>query len=68
MYKRILVPVDFTEKSHKALEVACKIGKEMDGEVYMMHIVKAALSVYLDELGEYKSKTATGQQFLDEVL
>jgi len=33
-----------------------------------MHIVKSALSVHLDELGEYKSKTATGQQFLDEVL
>ncbi|WP_323757632.1 universal stress protein [Roseivirga sp.] len=68
MYKRILVPIDFTEKSHRALEVACQIAKKLDSEVYMMHIVKAALSVYLDELGEYKSKTPTGQQFLDDIL
>tara|TARA_R110000796_G_scaffold74374_1_gene167170 strand:+ start:132061 stop:132918 length:858 start_codon:yes stop_codon:yes gene_type:complete len=68
MYKRILVPIDFTEKSHRALEVACQIAKKLDSEVYMMHIIKAALSVYLDELGEYKSKTPTGQQFLDDIL
>jgi len=48
MYKRILVPIDFTEKSHRALEVACQIAKKLDSEVYMMHIIKAALSVYLD--------------------
>tara|TARA_R110001592_G_scaffold202909_1_gene452590 strand:+ start:433 stop:1290 length:858 start_codon:yes stop_codon:yes gene_type:complete len=68
MYSRILVPIDFTEKSHRALEVACQIAKKLNSEVYMMHIVKAALSVYLDELGEYKSKAPTGQQFLDDIL
>lgn len=68
MYKRILVPVDFTEKSHRALEIACQIAKKLKSEVYIMHVVKAALSVYLDELGDYKSKAPSGQQFLEEVL
>lgn len=68
MYSKILVPIDFTEKSHRALDVACQIAKKLNSEVYMMHIVKAALSVYLDELGEYKSKIPTGQQFLDDIL
>jgi nucleotide-binding universal stress UspA family protein len=68
MYNRILVPVDFTEKSHRALEIACQMAKKLNSEVYIMHVVKAALSVYLDELGDYKSKAPAGQQFLDEVL
>lgn len=68
MYKRILVPVDFTDKSHRALNIACQVAKKIGSEVYIMHVVKAALSVYLDELGEYKSKTSSGQQFLDDVL
>ncbi|KOF03429.1 hypothetical protein OB69_05930 [Roseivirga seohaensis subsp. aquiponti] len=68
MYSKILVPIDFTEKSHRALDVACQIAKKLNSEVYIMHIVKAALSVYLDELGEYKSKIPTGQQFLDDIL
>lgn len=68
MYKRILVPVDFTEKSHRALEIACHLAKKLGSEVYIMHVVKAALSVYLDEIGDYKSKAPAGQQFLDEVL
>ena len=68
MYSKILVPIDFTEKSHRALDVACQIAKKLKSEVYIMHIVKAALSVYLDELGEYKSKIPTGQQFLDDIL
>ena len=68
MYRKILVPIDFTEKSHRALDVACQIAKKLNSEVYIMHIVKAALSVYLDELGEYKSKIPTGQQFLDDIL
>jgi nucleotide-binding universal stress UspA family protein len=68
MYKRILVPVDFTEKSHRALEIACQMAKKLESEVYIMHVVKAALSVYLDELGNYKSKAPAGQKFLEEVL
>jgi nucleotide-binding universal stress UspA family protein len=68
MYKRILVPVDFTEKSHRALESACQMAKKLESAVYIMHVIKAALSVYLDAFGDYKSKATAGQKFSEEVL
>lgn len=68
MYEKILVPVDFTEKTQKALMVAKSIAKKTDAEIHLIHVVKAALAVYLDELGVYKSKSQTGQKFLEEII
>ena len=68
MYEKILVPVDFTDKTSKALNVAKQIASVTGAEISLIHVVKAALTVYLDELGLYKSKTPGGQKFLDEVI
>lgn len=68
MYEKILVPVDFTDKTSKALNVAKQIASVTGAEISLIHVVKAALTVYLDELGLYKSKAPGGQKFLDEVI
>ncbi len=68
MYEKILVPVDFTDKTLKALDVAKCIAKKTDAEISLIHVVKAALTVYLDEFGMYKSKSDSGQKFLEEII
>ena len=68
MYEKILVPVDFTDKSTKALNVARQIALKTGAEISLIHVVKAALAVYLDELGVYKSKSESGQKFLEEII
>lgn len=68
MYEKILVPVDFTDKTTKALSVAKSIALSTGAEIALIHVVKAALTVYLDELGVYKSKSQAGQKFLEEVI
>ena len=37
--KKILVPVDFSQKSEEALKVAAKIARKMDGEIYVLHLL-----------------------------
>ena len=39
MYK-ILVPVDFSEKSNYAVKMAAKIGKNIEAEIYLLHLVE----------------------------
>ncbi len=37
--KKILVPVDFSQKSEEALKVAAKIARKIDGEIYVLHLL-----------------------------
>jgi nucleotide-binding universal stress UspA family protein len=39
MYK-ILVPVDFSEKSEYAVKTAAQIGKKIDAKIYLLHLVE----------------------------
>ena len=39
MYK-ILVPVDFSEKFNYAVKMAAKIGKNIEAEIYLLHLVE----------------------------
>ena len=39
MYK-ILVPVDFSEKSKYAVKTAAQIGKKIDAKIYLLHLVE----------------------------
>ena len=55
MYKRILVPVDGSETSNKALVAALQMAREADGRVRVVHI--------LDELSY-----VTGYEYSGDVL
>ena len=37
---KILVPVDFSQKSEYAVKLAAKMGKKTDCEVYLLHMVE----------------------------
>ena len=37
--KKILVPVDFSDKSEEALKVAAKIARKINGEIYVLHLL-----------------------------
>lgn len=39
MFKKIIVGVDFSEKTQKALGVAINLAKAVEGEVVMVHVV-----------------------------
>ncbi|WP_268121788.1 universal stress protein [Roseivirga pacifica] len=68
MYQKILVPIDFTNKSLKAIQMAKIIAHKTGAQVQLVHVIRAALAAYLDELGNYKSKYETGQKFLDDII
>lgn len=53
--KRILVPVDFSEPSAYALEVAAKIAKKQDAEIVVLHMLGLSEAVLTkDETQEYE--------------
>ena len=68
MFKKILVPVDFSRKSHHSLSLACQIAQDSGGEIDLFHVVQAALMARLTEGGDYESLGKGGQQILSEVL
>lgn len=41
MLKNILVPVDGSDHSRKALELACELGKKQGATLHLLHIVQA---------------------------
>ncbi|MCA9321896.1 MAG: universal stress protein [Planctomycetes bacterium] len=41
MFKKILVPVDFTEKNRAALEQARQLLSEPDGSITLLHVIEA---------------------------
>lgn len=74
MYKRILVPVDGSETSNKALVTALQLAKDAGGRVRLIHVVEelAYLSGY-EQFGGYsddlfKVMRETGTKVLDDGL
>jgi nucleotide-binding universal stress UspA family protein len=48
--KKILVPIDFSGGSKKALRYAVHFAKELHAWIILMHVVQPANDVYADEL------------------
>ena len=44
-FKRILAPVDFDQRSLKALELAAQLARQNDATVYVLHIVPVDIDV-----------------------
>ncbi len=68
MFKKILVPVDFSKKSRHSLKMASQIAEMSHAEIDVFHIVQAALSVQMNDAGEYESLGSSGKQFLKDIL
>ena len=50
MFKRILVPVDFSEKASSAVDVGCRLATPSHGEVILLHVIETIENVEFDEL------------------
>lgn len=57
MFKRILVPVDFSDKSQEAVDAACKLTPVNSGaEVILLHVIETIDRVDFDELRAFYEK------------
>lgn len=57
MFRKILVPVDFTEKNEAAIEAALQIaaGRNPDDEaqIYLLHVIETIEHVEFDEMKDF---------------
>lgn len=54
MYRKILIPVDFTEKNQAALDSAVQIaGSGESGEITLLHVVETIEHIEFDEMADF---------------
>jgi nucleotide-binding universal stress UspA family protein len=56
MFKRILVPVDLSEKSSVAVDVACRLASGNHGDIILLHVIETIEHLEFDELRNFYSK------------
>ena len=67
MFHRILVPVDLTEKSLAAVDLAYEFAQQSDSEVVLLHVIETIEHIQFDELKPfYERLTASARNGLDE--
>jgi nucleotide-binding universal stress UspA family protein len=53
MFRKILVPVDFTEKNDAALASAVQIAAGCDGEITLLHVVEIIEHIDFNEMSDF---------------
>jgi nucleotide-binding universal stress UspA family protein len=53
MFRKILVPVDFTEKNDAALDSAVQIAAGCDGEITLLHVVEIIEHIDFNEMSDF---------------
>ena len=54
MFRKILVPVDFTEKNEAAIQAALEIiGSNEEAEIYLLHVIETIEHVEYDEMQDF---------------
>src|SRR5688572_18034517 len=56
MFKRILVPVDLSEKSSNAVDVACRLAAGNHSEIILLHVIETIEHLEFDELRSFYGK------------
>jgi nucleotide-binding universal stress UspA family protein len=59
MFHRILVPVDLTEKSLAAVDVAYDLATQSDADVVLLHVIETIEHVQFDELKPFYARLET---------
>jgi nucleotide-binding universal stress UspA family protein len=49
MFKKILVPVDLSDRHQQALDIAARLAKERDGEVTLLHVIEIISGLWPEE-------------------
>lgn len=55
MFQRILVPVDFSEKNDRSLEIALHMAKATSGTVYLLHVIELIADTSFEEFSDFYS-------------
>jgi nucleotide-binding universal stress UspA family protein len=67
MFHRILVPVDLTEKSLAAVDLAYEFAEQSDCEVVLLHVIETIEHIRFDELKPfYERLAASARDGLEE--
>jgi nucleotide-binding universal stress UspA family protein len=59
MFKRILVPVDLTENSLRAVDVAYELAAQSGAQVILLHVIETIEHVSFDELKPFYNRLET---------
>jgi nucleotide-binding universal stress UspA family protein len=49
VFKKILVPVDLSDRHQQALDIAARLAKERDGEVTLLHVIEIIPGLWPEE-------------------
>lgn len=58
MFKRILVPVDLTERSSTAVDAALTLAQQMGAEVILLHVIETIEHVEIEEMRPFYERLA----------
>ena len=56
MFKKILLPVDFSERNRQAIQVALKLAKQNRGRVILMHVIENIEQISDQEMEDFYEK------------
>jgi nucleotide-binding universal stress UspA family protein len=59
MFQRILVPVDLTEKSLAAVDLAFGLAQSLKSEVTLLHVIETIEHVKFDEMKDFYTRLET---------
>ena len=60
MYKRIMVPVDLTDKNASALAIAAKFARQNRGRVILVHVIETVRNIPLREMKNFYKRLEKG--------
>jgi universal stress protein A len=62
MFKRILVPVDLTQKSQRAVDLAYEFAAQSGAEIILLHVIETIEHVAFDELKPFYERLEKSAQ------
>jgi nucleotide-binding universal stress UspA family protein len=67
MIKKILVPVDGSEHSKKALEFACELAKKFNAQLHLLHVVQPPIRTQTVAAGIISATSELSRKNLNEI-
>jgi universal stress protein A len=56
MFKRILLPIDLTDKHGPALETAARLAEQSGGELVLLHVIEVIAGLVVEELRDFYNR------------
>lgn len=69
MFKQILVPVDFSDRNKRALDIALNLAQTSGGTIHLLHVIKLLAGDHDDEFsGFYKKLEVQAKKRMNGLL